>query len=66
MRAATNQEPRAAGIGEEVALRVGSEVLRGMFETVDDEGRLVIRDAGGRRRTIGAGEIHLGAMAAGA
>jgi BirA family transcriptional regulator, biotin operon repressor / biotin---[acetyl-CoA-carboxylase] ligase len=57
---------RAAGIGEEVALRIGSEVLRGVFETIDDEGRLVICDAGGGRRTISAGDIHLGAVAAGA
>jgi BirA family biotin operon repressor/biotin-[acetyl-CoA-carboxylase] ligase len=55
---------RAAGIGEEVTVRVGGEVLRGAFDTIDEEGRLVIRDADGAYRTISAGEVHLGAVAA--
>jgi BirA family biotin operon repressor/biotin-[acetyl-CoA-carboxylase] ligase len=54
---------RAAGIGEEVVVRVAGEVLRGVFDTIDDDGRLVIREAGGGRRTISAGEVHLGAVA---
>jgi BirA family biotin operon repressor/biotin-[acetyl-CoA-carboxylase] ligase len=45
-------------------VRVGGEVLRGAFDTIDEEGRLVIRDADGAYRTISAGEVHLGAVAA--
>lgn len=54
---------RAAGLGEPVAVTVGDTVLRGTFETVDAEGRLVIRAADGTRRTIAAGEVQFGAAA---
>jgi BirA family biotin operon repressor/biotin-[acetyl-CoA-carboxylase] ligase len=54
---------RAAGIGGDVAVSSGGEVLAGVFETIDDEGRLVIRIADGQRRTITAGEVHFGAVA---
>ncbi len=54
---------RAAGVGAEVAVSVGGEVLGGVFETIDDEGRLVIRATDGLRRTITAGEVHFGAVA---
>jgi BirA family biotin operon repressor/biotin-[acetyl-CoA-carboxylase] ligase len=55
---------RAAGVGEEVVVKVGGEVLRGAFDTIDGEGRLVIRDPQGQVRVVSAGEIHFGAMAA--
>jgi BirA family biotin operon repressor/biotin-[acetyl-CoA-carboxylase] ligase len=54
---------RASGIGEEVAVRVGDEVVRGRFETIDDEGCLVVRLADGTPRRITAGEVHFGAVA---
>jgi BirA family biotin operon repressor/biotin-[acetyl-CoA-carboxylase] ligase len=55
---------RASGLGEEVAVRVGEEVYGGVFDTIDDEGRLVIRARDGTVRSISAGEIHFGAVAA--
>jgi BirA family biotin operon repressor/biotin-[acetyl-CoA-carboxylase] ligase len=54
---------RAAGLGEDVAVRVGDEVYSGVFETIDEEGRLVIRSHNGMMRTIAAGEVHFGATA---
>lgn len=54
---------RAAGLGEKVAVRSGEEVLQGAFETIDDQGRLVVRAADGGIRTIAAGEVHFGAVA---
>jgi BirA family biotin operon repressor/biotin-[acetyl-CoA-carboxylase] ligase len=54
---------RAAGIGERVAVRVGDEVVSGIFETIDDAGRLVIRSESGAMRAIAAGEVHFGAVA---
>lgn len=54
---------RAAGVGEEVAVRIGGEVLHGAFETIDDEGRLVIGLRDGSTRAISAGEVHFGAVA---
>jgi BirA family biotin operon repressor/biotin-[acetyl-CoA-carboxylase] ligase len=54
---------RATGIGEEVAIRIGGEIVRGRFDTIDDEGRLVVRSDDGSLRRITAGEVHLGAVA---
>jgi BirA family biotin operon repressor/biotin-[acetyl-CoA-carboxylase] ligase len=55
---------RASGLGEEVAVRVGEAVYGGVFDTIDDDGRLVIRAHDGTVRSISAGEIHFGALAA--
>ncbi|MBX3597299.1 MAG: biotin--[acetyl-CoA-carboxylase] ligase [Rhizobiaceae bacterium] len=54
---------RAAGLGSQVAVRVGGDVKRGVFETIDDECRFVIREADGGRLTISAGDVHFGAVA---
>lgn len=54
---------RAAGLGSEVAVRVDGEVVRGVFETIDADCRFVIREAGGRRINISAGDVHFGAVA---
>ncbi len=55
---------RAAGVGEEAVVRIGGEILRGRFETIDSEGRLMIRMEDGTLRPISAGEVHFGAVAA--
>jgi BirA family transcriptional regulator, biotin operon repressor / biotin---[acetyl-CoA-carboxylase] ligase len=54
---------RAAGIGESVAVRLGDRVVSGIFETIDETGRLVVRLPDGQSRTIAAGEVHFGAVA---
>jgi BirA family biotin operon repressor/biotin-[acetyl-CoA-carboxylase] ligase len=54
---------RAAGLGSEVAVRLHGEVLRGTFETIDEECRLVVRERAGGLRTIAAGDVHFGAVA---
>lgn len=54
---------RAAGLGETVAVRVGEKLFSGVFETIDEEGRLVIRSPEGLVRTIAAGEVHFGSVA---
>lgn len=56
----------AAGLGSEVAVQVEGRVLRGIFETLDDECRFVIRDNGGERVAITAGDVHFGAIASAA
>jgi BirA family transcriptional regulator, biotin operon repressor / biotin---[acetyl-CoA-carboxylase] ligase len=53
----------AAGLGAPVAVQLGGDVIRGTFETLDDEGRLVVLTEAGARRTIAAGEVHFGAAA---
>jgi BirA family biotin operon repressor/biotin-[acetyl-CoA-carboxylase] ligase len=54
---------RAAGIGSEVAVRIDGNVVRGTFETIDDDCRFVIRDRNGSVLTIEAGDVHFGAVA---
>lgn len=55
---------RAAGLGEQVAVRSGGSVYTGVFETIDDDGRLVIRARDGEAHAVSAGEVHFGAVAA--
>jgi BirA family biotin operon repressor/biotin-[acetyl-CoA-carboxylase] ligase len=54
---------RAAGLGEAVVVRVGEQRFSGVFETIDEEGRLVMRSPEGLIRTIAAGEVHFGSVA---
>lgn len=54
---------RAAGLGGEVAVRIDGNVVRGTFETIDEDCRFVIRDSRGSRLTIAAGDVHFGAVA---
>lgn len=57
---------RAAGLGGQVAVRLDGTVIRGIFETIDDECRFVIREADGRRHAVAAGDVHFGAVASAA
>ena len=54
---------RAAGLGSEVAIKVDGEVVRGIFETIDDDCRFVIRARDGALMKIAAGDVHFGAVA---
>lgn len=54
---------RAAGLGSEVAVRVEGSVVRGTFETIDEDCRFVIRDVNGAVVKIAAGDVHFGAVA---
>ena len=53
----------AAGIGAPVAVNQNGEVLRGIFESIDDSGRLIVRADDDRRIAITAGDVHFGATA---
>lgn len=53
----------AAGIGAPVSVRLGDALVHGIFETIDEAGRLVVRSEDGTRRTVTAGEVHLGTAA---
>jgi BirA family biotin operon repressor/biotin-[acetyl-CoA-carboxylase] ligase len=55
---------RAAGMGQTITVTLGSQVIEGIFETIDASGCLVIRDAAGARRNIAAGDVHLGSSQA--
>ncbi len=51
---------RAAGIGGPISVKVGDETVSGTFETIDLEGRLVVRGGDGTARPISAGDVHFG------
>ena len=53
----------AAGIGAPVAVNQDGAVLRGIFESIDDVGRLIVRVEDDRRIAITAGDVHFGATA---
>ena len=53
----------AAGIGAEVAVSREGGVVRGIFETIDDAGRLIVRANDNSRIAITAGDVHFGVTA---
>jgi len=53
----------AAGIGAPVAVNRDGEVVRGIFETIDSAGRLIVRADDNSRVAITAGDVHFGATA---
>jgi BirA family biotin operon repressor/biotin-[acetyl-CoA-carboxylase] ligase len=53
----------AAGIGAEVAVNRDGDVVRGIFETIDDTGRLIVRANDNSRIAITAGDVHFGVTA---
>ena len=50
---------RAAGVGEDVLVRLADRELTGRFETLDEGGGLVLRLPGGDTTTIAAGDVFL-------
>jgi BirA family biotin operon repressor/biotin-[acetyl-CoA-carboxylase] ligase len=53
----------AAGIGAPVAVNRNGDIVRGIFETIDDSGRLIVRADDDTRIAITAGDVHFGATA---
>ncbi len=53
----------AAGIGSEVSVRREGDIVRGIFETIDDAGRLIVRANDNQLVAITAGDVHFGATA---
>ncbi|MDC9824614.1 biotin--[acetyl-CoA-carboxylase] ligase [Devosia sp. ZB163] len=53
----------AAGIGAEVAVNRDGDVVRGIFETIDEAGRLIVRANDNSRIAITAGDVHFGTTA---
>lgn len=57
---------RAAGLGAAIQVRQGERVIDGVFETIDEAGRLVVSHDGGSTK-VAAGDVYFGAaMSAGA
>jgi BirA family biotin operon repressor/biotin-[acetyl-CoA-carboxylase] ligase len=57
----------AKGPGMPVSIRIGEQIESGVFETLDEQGRLVLRKADGALQAISAGDVFFGdAASAGA
>lgn len=54
---------RAAGLGSEIAVKLESGLVRGVFQAIDEDCRLVLCDRAGREFRIAAGDVHFGAAA---
>lgn len=53
----------AAGLGSDVAIQTHGAVVRGVFETIDADGRLIVKSNDGERHPIAAGDVHFGTTA---
>lgn len=51
---------RAKGLGEPVVVRMAERRLEGVFEGLDADGNLILREASGAKRTISSGDVHFG------
>ncbi|HWV54897.1 biotin--[acetyl-CoA-carboxylase] ligase [Pseudorhodoplanes sp.] len=51
---------QARGIGQAISVRTGDRVESGIFETLDEEGRLILRKTDGMIRVISAGDVYFG------
>jgi BirA family biotin operon repressor/biotin-[acetyl-CoA-carboxylase] ligase len=54
---------RAAGLGQPVAIQTGGATVEGTFDTIDEQGCLMVRTSGGKRVPIAAGDVYFGATA---
>jgi BirA family biotin operon repressor/biotin-[acetyl-CoA-carboxylase] ligase len=51
---------RAAGVGQPIEVRQGERVIEGVFETIDEAGRLIVSHGDGVT-TVAAGDVYFGA-----
>jgi BirA family biotin operon repressor/biotin-[acetyl-CoA-carboxylase] ligase len=54
---------RAAGLGQPVSIHSGGSTVAGTFDTIDENGCMIIRTSDGRRVPISAGDVYFGAAA---
>jgi BirA family transcriptional regulator, biotin operon repressor / biotin---[acetyl-CoA-carboxylase] ligase len=54
---------RAAGLGQLVSIRSGGSTVSGTFDTIDEQGCLIVGTSDGRRVPISAGDVYFGAAA---
>jgi BirA family transcriptional regulator, biotin operon repressor / biotin---[acetyl-CoA-carboxylase] ligase len=54
---------RAAGLGRGVAIHAGGTIVEGTFDTVDEQGCMIVRTSDGKRVPISAGDVYFGSVA---
>jgi BirA family biotin operon repressor/biotin-[acetyl-CoA-carboxylase] ligase len=54
---------RAVGLGQAVAIKSGGSAIEGIFDTIDEQGCMIVRTAVGTLVPITAGDVYFGAAA---
>jgi len=54
---------RAAGLGQAVAIKSGGAAIEGTFDTIDEQGCMIVRTAAGRLVPVTAGDVYFGTAA---
>ncbi len=54
---------RAAGLGQAVSIKSGGATIEGTFDTLDEQGCMVVRTIAGARLPITAGDVYFGSAA---
>jgi len=54
---------RAAGLGQAVSIKSGGATIEGTFDTLDEQGCMIVRTSSGARVPITAGDVYFGAVA---
>jgi BirA family biotin operon repressor/biotin-[acetyl-CoA-carboxylase] ligase len=54
---------RAAGLGQAVSIKSGGATIEGTFDTLDEQGCMVVRTIAGARVPISAGDVYFGSAA---
>jgi BirA family biotin operon repressor/biotin-[acetyl-CoA-carboxylase] ligase len=54
---------RATGLGRGVAIHTGGTIVEGIFDTIDEQGCMIVRTLDGKRLPISAGDVYFGSVA---
>jgi len=54
---------RAAGLGQAVAIKSADSTIEGTFDTIDEQGCMIVRTAAGQLVPITAGDVYFGSAA---
>jgi BirA family biotin operon repressor/biotin-[acetyl-CoA-carboxylase] ligase len=54
---------RAAGLGQAVAIKSAGSTIEGTFDTIDEQGCMIVRTGAGQLAPITAGDVYFGSAA---
>jgi BirA family biotin operon repressor/biotin-[acetyl-CoA-carboxylase] ligase len=54
---------RATGLGQMVAIKSGGAAIEGTFDSIDEQGCMIVRTAGGKLVPVTAGDVYFGSAA---
>jgi BirA family transcriptional regulator, biotin operon repressor / biotin---[acetyl-CoA-carboxylase] ligase len=54
---------RAAGLGQAVSIKSGNTLIEGIFDTIDEQGCMIVRTTDGHLMPITAGDVYFGTAA---